>query len=108
MTQPLTPRERSYLGIDPLAYASKVRCPALIVQGGADLHVPPRSAERLAIAMRAGGNADVTVRLFPGISHSLLPDPQGLNSGWPFLPAFLTAPEILATLSRWATAHFHP
>jgi hypothetical protein len=106
--EPLTPRERSFLSIDPLRYAAQVHCPALILQGGADLTVPPRSAQRLAAAMRDGGNPDVTVRLFPGISHSLLPDPQGLSSGWPFLPAFLTAPEVLATLSRWAAEHLHP
>jgi pimeloyl-ACP methyl ester carboxylesterase len=97
----LTIREKSYLGIDPLAYARKVRCPALIVQGANDLHVPPRSAERLAGAMRSAGNKDVTVRLFPGVSHSLLPDPVGLNSGWVYLPGFMTSPEILRTMSDW-------
>ena len=34
-----------------LAYAAKVRAPALILQGGSDLHVPPISAERIAIEM---------------------------------------------------------
>ena len=65
------------------------------------MHVPPRSAERLAWAMRAGGNRDVTVRLYPGVSHSLLPDPIGLNSGWVYLPAFLTSPEILKVTGDW-------
>lgn len=108
LAEPLTVRERSFLVIDPLQYAGKVHCPALIVQGGSDLAVPPRSAELLGVAMRAGGNADVTVRIFPGVSHSLMPDPIGLHSGWPFLPAFLTTPEILATLVQWATSHLHP
>jgi pimeloyl-ACP methyl ester carboxylesterase len=97
----LTARERSYLGIDPVSYARRVRCPALIMQGGADLHVPVRSAERLAWAMRAAGNHDVTVRIFPGVSHSLLYDPGGLNSGWVYLPAFLTAPEMLRAMTEW-------
>ncbi len=100
----LTVRERSYLSIDPLSYAGRTRCPALILQGAADLHVPTRSAERLAWAMRAGGNRDVTVRLFPGVSHSLLRDPIGLNSGWVYLPAFLTAPEITQTMTEWLAA----
>lgn len=100
----LTARERSYLGIDPLSYARRVRCPALIMQGGTDLHVPLRSAERLAWAMRAAGNHDVTVRIFPGVSHSLLYDPGGLNSGWVYLPAFLTAPEILRAMTDWASS----
>ena len=108
LAEPLTVRERSFLGIDPLAYARQVRCPALVLQGGSDLTVPPRSAELLATAMRAGGNQDVTVRLFPGVSHSLLPDPVGLPSGWVFLPAFLTTPEILSTVSQWAASRLHP
>jgi dipeptidyl aminopeptidase/acylaminoacyl peptidase len=101
----LTPRERSVLGIDPLEFAAKVRTAALIVHGGNDLHVPLRSAERIATAMRSNGNKDVTVRIFPGISHSLLPDTIGLNSGWVYLPAFQTSPELLDTMSRWLTAH---
>ena len=88
----LTVRERSYLSIDPLAYACRTRCPALILHGANDLHVPVRWAERLAWAMRAGGNRDVTVRLFPGVSHSLLYDPIGLNTGWVYGPAFSSAP----------------
>ena len=97
----LTVRERSYLSIDPLAYARRVRCPALILHGGSDLHVPPRSAERLAWAMRDGGNRDVTVRIFPGVSHSFLPDPIGLGSGWVALPGFLTSPGVLEAMGEW-------
>lgn len=97
----LTVREKSYLAIDPIAYARRVRCPALIVQGGNDQHVPVRSAERLAWAMRESGNRDVTVRIFPGVSHSLLPDVNGVSSGWVYLPAFGTSPEILRTVGEW-------
>jgi alpha-beta hydrolase superfamily lysophospholipase len=101
----LTVRERSYLSIEPLQYAKRTRCPVLLVQGGADLHVPLRSSERLAWAMRSGGNTDVTVRIVPGVSHSLLNDPIGLNSGWVYLPAFLTSPAILGTAGDWLAAH---
>ena len=100
----LSPHETSYLSIDPLAYDRQVRCPALIMQGATDATVPLRSAERIAGAMRAGGNADVTVRIIPGVSHSLLPDPVGLSSGWAALPAFLTSPDLLDQLTRWSVA----
>ncbi len=106
LADPLTPRERVFLTIDPLAYAEKVRCPALILQGGADVTVPIRSAERLAYAMRGNGNADVTVRIIPGVSHSLLPDPLGLPSGWISLPAFVTSPRVLETMTDWIRARF--
>jgi len=104
MSDTLTVRERSYLSIDPLSFARRTKCPALIVQGGTDLTVPLRSAERLAWAMRAGGNRDVSVRIYPGVSHSLLYDPGGLNSGWVYLPGFLTAPELLRSTADWLAA----
>jgi alpha-beta hydrolase superfamily lysophospholipase len=105
LSDSLNARERSYMSIDPLAWARRVRCPALIVHGGSDLHVPPRSAERLAWAMRSNGNRDVTVRVFPGLSHTLLPDPLGLATGWAALPGFMTSPELLRAVADWATAH---
>jgi hypothetical protein len=36
------------------------------------------------------------------VSHSMLPDPIGLSSGWVLLPAFLTSPPVLDVLVRWA------
>ncbi|HET9342361.1 MAG TPA: alpha/beta fold hydrolase [Candidatus Eremiobacteraceae bacterium] len=105
LAEPLSPHESSYMSIDPLTYAHRVRCPALIIQGSTDLDVPVRSAERIAAAMRANGDADVTVRLFPDISHSLLPDVAGVDTGWATLPAFLTSPQILQTVSAWAVKH---
>jgi uncharacterized protein len=96
-------RERVFLTIDPLLYASRVHCPALILQGGSDITVPIRSAEKLATAMRASGNRDVTVRIIPGVSHSLLPHPLGPGSGWVYLPTFVTAPQVLETITDWAS-----
>src|SRR5579863_10610429 len=97
----MTPRERVFLTIDSLLYASRVHCPALILHGGSDITVPVRSAEKIANAIRSNGNSDVTVRIIPGVSHSLLPDPVGPNSGWVYLPAFQTSPEVLEILTRW-------
>lgn len=104
LAEPLTPRERVFLTIDPLMYASHVRCPALILHGGSDITVPVRSAEKIANAIRSNGNSDVTVRIIPGVSHSLLPDPVGPNSGWVYLPAFATSPRVLDVMTNWATA----
>lgn len=100
----LSPHETTFMAIDPIPYDRQVRCPALIMQGGTDATVPVRSAARIALAMRAGGNPDVTLRIVPGVSHSLLPDPGGLSSGWGTLPAFLTSPELLDELTRWSAA----
>jgi len=105
LAEPLSAHESSYMSIDPLSYARRVRCPALIIQGATDLDVPVRSAEHIAAAMRSNGNADVSVRLFPNVSHSLLPDVAGVDTGWATLPAYLTSPQIVQTLTDWAVRH---
>ena len=105
LAEPLTAHESSYMSIDPIAVARRVRCPALVIQGGTDLDIPMRSAERLASAMRSNGDADVTVRFFPNVSHSLLPDVDGVDTKWATLPSFISSPEILETITGWATRH---
>jgi pimeloyl-ACP methyl ester carboxylesterase len=108
LAEPLTPRERIFLTIDPLIYARRIRCPALIVQGGSDITVPTRSSEKLANAMRENGNTDVTVRIIPAVGHSLLPDPVGTSAGTIFLPAFASSPQVLDVMTDWATRHLAP
>ncbi|HTD36750.1 MAG TPA: alpha/beta fold hydrolase, partial [Candidatus Limnocylindrales bacterium] len=81
-----SPRDQWFLRSDPIPYARGVRVPALLVQGGNDLHVPPASAVNLARAMEAGGNHDVTVSIIPGVSHTLLYDADGTARGWATLP----------------------
>lgn len=105
LAEPLTPRERVFLTIDPLMYAGRVRAPALILHGGSDITVPVRSAEKIANAIRSNGNADVTVRIIPGVSHSMLPDPAGPSSGWLYLPAFATSPQLLDVMTHWAATY---
>lgn len=56
--QPLKRKLRLYksvLDLDPLALVSKGTCPLLIVQGGMDVQVAPKDAERLLNAARAAG-----------------------------------------------------
>jgi hypothetical protein len=64
-----------------------------------------RSAEKLAEAMRSNGNRDVTVRFVPAVSHSMLPDLEGVGSGWLYLPAFATSPQLLNVMTQWAATH---
>jgi len=100
----MSPRERVFLTIDSLMYASRVHCPALILQGGSDITVPIRSAEKIANAIRSNGNTDVTVQIIPAVSHSMLPDPVGPGNGWIYLPAFATSPQLLDVMTKWASA----
>jgi uncharacterized protein len=104
LAEPMTPRESVFLSIDPLLYAGRVHCPVLILQGGSDITIPIRSAEKIANAVRSNGNSDVTVRIIPAVSHSMLPDPLGPGSGWIFLPAFATSPQLLDVMTHWAAS----
>ena len=65
---------------DPLVTARRVRQPVLIVQGAVDRQVSAGQADTLAAAMRAAGNRQVTVRVFPGLNHLFLVSPSGTGS----------------------------
>jgi uncharacterized protein len=108
LAEPLSRREAVFMSLDPLAYAAKVQTPSLILQGGSDRHVPPVSAERIAGAMRRGGNRNVTVRIFPNLSHMLVPDPEGLASGWKRLPSYRLSDDLLHTLTDWLVGQLRP
>jgi uncharacterized protein len=90
-----------FLDHDPLPVARRVRVPVLVLQGETDRQVTAEQAELLAAAVREGGNRDVTVRLFPGINHLLLRDPDGSPAGYSALPDRRVAPEVLGALADW-------
>jgi dipeptidyl aminopeptidase/acylaminoacyl peptidase len=102
-----SPRDKAFVAADPADYARRVKTPALIIQGGTDLHVPPRSAERLAVMMRAAGNRDVTVRIIPQLSHTLSPDITGHLQGWSWLPSRRLSNALLEDVARWLGAELH-
>jgi uncharacterized protein len=95
----------SFLTYMPLPTAQQVTCPVLILHGDKDAHVPVEHAHYLAQAMRAGGNKDVTVRIFENINHLFLPDTDGRKSGYKKLMRNTAAvPEsVLDTISVWLT-----
>jgi alpha-beta hydrolase superfamily lysophospholipase len=94
-----------FLDYDPLATARRVKQPVLILQGETDRQVTPEQANELAMAFRAGGNRDVTVKLFPATDHLFLPDPSGNPSGYAALPSRSVRREVLGTLADWLAAH---
>ena len=89
---------------DPLPFARRLRAPVLVLQGETDRQVPAAEAPALAAAIRAGGNRDVVVRLFPGVNHLLLRDPDGSVTGYAALPDKRVVPEVLGALADWLAA----
>jgi uncharacterized protein len=96
-----SPRDIAFVATDPADYARHVAVPALVLQGGSDLHVPPRSAERLVATMRAAGNRDVSARIVPHLSHTLCPDVDGSIHAWTWLPSWRLSNELLETMTGW-------
>ncbi|EYB69031.1 hypothetical protein DEIPH_ctg012orf0106 [Deinococcus phoenicis] len=58
------------------ALAPRLKLPVLILQGANDGNIDPASAQKLDAALGAGGNTDHTLRLYPGLGHSLGPAPS--------------------------------
>jgi len=86
-----------FVQYQPLAWWARVRVPVLLLYGAEDQRVPAaESARRIVAALRSSGNADVTVRIFPGADHTfrLPPGP----SGWP-----VSAPDYVPGLLEWLT-----
>jgi hypothetical protein len=96
-----SPRDKAFVAADPADFAAKVKAPTLILQGGSDLHVPPRSVSRLTSVLHQTGNRDVTVRLLPQLSHVLSPDVIGSLQAWSWLPSRRLSNELLDTLASW-------
>lgn len=93
--------EAALLAFDPEAAARWVRVPVLVVHGTTDLQVPVEDAARLATALRAGGNADVTVRVFPGVDHVLLADPSGDWRRYIAVPSLIAPAAVRGTIADW-------
>jgi uncharacterized protein len=97
------PWVRWFLAHDPLPVARRMRVPVLILQGETDRQITTEQAEELGAAMRAGGNRDVTVRVFPALNHLFLPDADGTADAarYAALPDKRVPAEVLGTLTNW-------
>jgi dienelactone hydrolase len=92
-----------FLEYDGTAAAHRMRAPVLILHGEKDYQVPVIEAEKTASAFRAGGNPDVSMRVFPGMNHLFLPD-AGLGFSYEKLPSFVVTPEVLGAIADWLAA----
>jgi pimeloyl-ACP methyl ester carboxylesterase len=83
------------LSFSPLPALERVTCPVLGVWGEADpLTDAPRAATAMQEALSKGGNRDVTVKIFPNASHSLMETRSRKGM----------APGVFAWLREWLVA----
>ena len=94
---------RSFLEYTPLPTARHVACPALILHGDKDAHVPVGQAHLLAEMMRTSGNDDVTLIIFKDHNHLFLEDPDGRISGYADLLTHTNrlSQNVLSTITGW-------
>jgi dienelactone hydrolase len=97
-----------WMAYDPAPTARQVKAPALILQGATDRQVPPDQAEKLAALIRAGGNRDVTVRIFPATNHLFVEDPDGDFYAYDKLRTNRVRADVLGALADWLVARLAP
>lgn len=98
------PWVKFWMSYDPGPVARQVKAPVLILQGATDRQVPVDQAGKLATLIRAGGNRDVTVRVFPATNHLFLEDPSGDFTAYDRLRSNRVSPVILGALADWLAA----
>ena len=76
-----TARTRQDLATDYAAEFGHVRCPALVLHGGADLNVPVADALTAFHVLCAAGNDDVRLTVLPGLDHYFNPVPTDPSQG---------------------------
>jgi len=92
----LAPRIANY---DPAAYWRAVKAPVLLLYVEKDERVPvEESSQRIQAALAAGGNKDLTTKVFPNCDHTFrMPNTADGQFHWPRTP-----PDYLPTLLDWA------
>jgi hypothetical protein len=97
----MNPWLKFFLSYAPDTTARKVKVPVLILQGASDRQVPAEQAEKLSAAIRASGNRDVTVRIFPGLNHLFIADPEGNPANYSRLTSNKVDAAVLGAVADW-------
>jgi hypothetical protein len=93
---------RWFADYDPLVTARRVKVPVLILQGALDRQVSAGQADTLAAALRAAGNRDVTVKVYPGLNHLFLHTAgDGSPSEYPTLQDTKLPTAVLDDVAAW-------
>jgi dipeptidyl aminopeptidase/acylaminoacyl peptidase len=97
----MQPWLKFFLDYDPIATAKRVKTPVLILQGATDRQVTADQAGELEAAFGAGGNRDVTMKVFENVDHLFANDPSGDPAGYARLPERAIRADVIETLAAW-------
>lgn len=92
---------REHIASDPSALAKRVKCPVLVLNGERDALVLAHNAIELAQVLTSSGNRQVSLRIFPNLTH--LFTPAAIDKSASPEKATEISPEMLQTLRAWAT-----
>ena len=91
---------RLVIDYDPVPVLKQVRCPVLALFGGLDLLVPGEKNRAIwEAALKAGGNRDHTLRVFPAGNHLQWEAARGTMREMPGLKRFV--PGYAETITEW-------
>ncbi len=95
------PWYRYFITFDPKPVLKNVKVPVLALNGELDLQVPwKENLDLIEAGLKAGGNADVTVKAFPKLNHLFQTAQTGLISEYGKIEETMS-PEVLKTMSDW-------
>ncbi|WP_212005640.1 S9 family peptidase [Chitinophaga sp. HK235] len=89
---------------DQAAIVKQVKCPVLAMNGSRDIQVLPSQLKRIEKALRAGGNKQVTIKLFEGKNHLFQHAKTGSVSEYEEIEETI-APDVLAFMATWIKQH---
>ena len=103
-----SPWFRFFLDYDPALALENLKCPVLALFGEKDLQVPAEPNRKAVVAALAkGGNADVTVKVFPGANYLYQAAVTGGVSEYATLKKEFV-PGFLVTISQWILEKTRP
>jgi alpha-beta hydrolase superfamily lysophospholipase len=90
---------RQHLALNQAETYKRIHCPVLILQGERDALVLAHHAVAAARALADAGNKQVSVRIFPSLSHIFTPSP--LDQSLAAERKNQISPEALETIQKW-------
>ncbi|HSL55404.1 MAG TPA: alpha/beta hydrolase [Pyrinomonadaceae bacterium] len=92
---------RYFVTFDPQPVLKNVKVPVLALNGELDLQVAAKeNLDLIGAGLKAGGNEDVTTKIFPKLNHLFQTSQTGLLSEYGQIEETMS-PEVLKTVSDW-------
>jgi fermentation-respiration switch protein FrsA (DUF1100 family) len=101
LAQSQSPWLRYFVGFDPAAFLTKVKCPVFAMFGAKDTQVPPSlNRQPLEAALAKAGNTRLTVKVYPEANHLFIKANTGQATEYPTLEKVFV-PGVLEDLASW-------